>query len=215
MTYPTDSYPDIPLPVLGDVGPVAGRFERDKFLLNQKAFSMGGKYTIFDEAGLPLFYVDRPLFKFRSHIGVYADEARTRKALTLYQDSPFAVINLSFTVLDDNEQPIGALKRQGWMSLLRRTWKVFDPAGNELAHAQEDALWKAILRRLPYLRIIGVMFRTNFLLFGPDGGRLGEYIRRYTVLDKQIMDVTADTSRALDRRIVVALSIVLDNAERH
>lgn len=207
-------YPEAPLPVLGDVGAAAERFEQDKFLLNQKALSMGSKYTIFDEASRPLFYVDRPVFRIKAHIGVYEDEARTRKVLTLYQDSALAIINLSFTVLDAEDRPIAALKRQGWMSLLRRTWKVFDAAGREVAQAHEDALWKALLRRIPYLDILGSLLRTNFILVRPDGSPLGEFIRRYTLVDKYVMDVTPDAGRTLDRRIVVALAIVLDNAER-
>jgi len=213
MTDAANPYPDIPLPVLGDVGTASERFEQDKFLLNQKALSLGGKYTIFDEAERPLFYVDRPIFRFKAHIGVYEDEARTRKALTLLQDSALAIINLSFTVLDAGERPIGSLRRQGWLSILRRTWKVYDAAGQEIAQAHEDSWWKAILRRIPYLEILGDLLRTNFIITRPDGSLLGHFLRRFTLVDKYVMDVTPDSSRTLDRRIVVGLAVVLDNAE--
>lgn len=210
---PTNPYAEAPIPVLGNVGTTSRRFERDKFLLNQKVMSLGSKYTIFNEENQPLFYVDRPVFKIRSHIGVYEDEGRTRKALTLFQDSIWAVINLSFTVQDENGQAIAQLRRQGWMSLLRRTWHIYDAAGNEIAQAHEDSWTKALMRRIPYLDIVGDFLRTNFIVTRPDGQKLGEFIRRFALTDKYVMDMTADPQRTLDRRIVVALAIVLDNAE--
>ncbi len=202
-----------PLPVLGlDRAAGPERFARDKFLLNQKVLSLGNKYTIFDENQQPLFYVDRPVFKLRAHIGVYEDEARSRKLLTLFQDKIFA-INVSFTLLDENEQPIAFLRRDGWMSLLRRTWRIYDKNENLVAGAVEDSWWKAILRRLPYLNEIGGLFRTNFLVTRPDGALYGRFIRQLTLTDKYVMDLTPDAARAFDRRIAVALAIVLDNAE--
>lgn len=222
----TQSFPDAaanadameaPLPVLGlGAGTTAERFAQDKFLLNQKVLSLGSKYSVLDEREQPLFYVDRPVFKLRAHIGVYEDEAHTRKVLTLFQDKILA-INLSFTLLDENEQPLAFLRRDGWMSMLRRTWRVFDAGENLVAGAIEDSWWKAILRRLPYLNEIGGLFRTNFLITRPDGGNgalFGKFLRRYTLSDKYVMDLSEDLGRTLDRRIAVALAIVLDNAER-
>ena len=213
MSVPTNPYTQAPIPVLGNVGTISQRFERDKFLLNQKVLSLGNKYTIFNEENQPLFYVDRPVFKLKAHIGVYEDEARSRKVLTLFQDAILAV-NLSFTVLDEREQPIASLKRQGWLSLLRRTWKIYDASGREIAQAHEDSWWKALARRIPYVEVVGDLIRTNFIVTRPDGHTLGEFIRRYSFTDKYVMDMTADPSRTLDRRIVVALAVVLDNAER-
>jgi uncharacterized protein YxjI len=189
------------------------RFAYDKFLLNQKVMSLGGKYFIYNEQQQPLFYVDRPVFKIKAHIGIYEDESRARKILNVQQDSAWAIINLSFTLQDETGATIACLKRQGWLSMLRRTWKIYDRDGREIAQAAEDSWWKALMRRVPYLDIIGDFLRTNFILTAPDGRHIGEFIRRFTLADKYIMDLTADPSRTFDRRIAVALAIILDNAE--
>jgi uncharacterized protein YxjI len=186
------------------------RFARDKFLLNQKVLSLGNKYFIYDENNQPLFFVDRPVFKLQAHVGIYEDETRQRKLLTLFQDSAWTVINHSFTVQDENFQPIAHIKRQGWFSMLRRTWKVFDTKGNEIAQAHEDSWWKAIVRRVTDL---GTLLRTNFIITRPDGTEIGQFIRRFTLLDKYVMDLTSDSKRTLDRRIAVGLAILLDTAE--
>jgi uncharacterized protein YxjI len=190
----------------------ADPFAYDKFFVNQKVLSLNSKYFVFNEAGTQLFYVDRPAFKMKAHVGIYADESKRRKVLDLRQDSAWAVINLSFTLLDEQGQTLALFKRQGWMSMIRRTWSIQDAQGRELAMAQEDSLVKALMRRIPYLEIIGDFFRTNFVLTR-QGQQFGEFVRRFTIGDKYVLDLTGDPMRSFDRRIAVALAILLDTAE--
>lgn len=190
------------------------RFAYDKFLINQKVLSLGGKYYIYDEHNRPLLFIDRPVFRLKAHIGVYEDESRSRKLLTVYQDSALAIINYSFTLLDENEQPIAYFQRQGWLSMLRRTWHIYDAQRRIIAQAQEDSWTKALMRRLPFVDIIGDFIRTNFVITHVSGQPLGEFIRRFTITDRYVMDLTADRTRVLDRRIAIALAILLDNLER-
>ncbi len=191
------------------------RFDRDKFLINRKVMSMGGKYFIFDENNAPIFYVDRPVFKIKAHFGVFADESKNELLLNINQDSALAIINDSFTIQDASGATVGQLKRSGWMSIIRRTWRILDAAGVEVAHATEDSMWKALARRTPYVGVImATFFRTNFNIVRPSGAPVGAFIRRITLTDKHVLDLTADTGRQFDRRLAVALALVLDNAER-
>jgi len=192
------------------------RFDRDKFFINRKVMSMGGKYFIYDENNAQIFYVDRPTFKVKAHFGVFGDESKNELLLNINQDSALAIINDSFTVLDPNGVTLGQLKRSGWMSMIRRTWRILDASGAEIAHATEDSIWKALIRRMPYLSIIGLFLRTNFNIVRPSGEPVGAFIRRITVADKHVLDLSADAGRQFDRRLAVALALVLDNAEsRH
>lgn len=194
------------------------KFAVDKFLLNQKLFSMNSKYFVYDEYERPLFYVDRPLFKLKTKIGVYEDEPKTKQALSVEVESMWSILNYTFIVSDASGNTIGYLRRKGWLSLLRRTWQIEDASGRTLATASEDSWWKAILRRILSsvdLEIISAMIRTNFIIEVPETNqRLGEFIRRYSIQDKYVMDLTSDPQRTLDRRLMVGLAIVLDNAER-
>lgn len=191
----------------------AAKFARDKFLLNQKVLSLGSKYTMFDELSQALFHIDRPVLKLKAHIGVYEDEAKTRKVLSVDQER-FLAINAKFTVKDENGNLIGSMERAGWMSMLRRTWEVRGADGLPIVKAMEDSWWKAIMRRVPYLDIVGDLIRTNFVIVRPGTNEvIGEFIRRYSLTDKYVLDMTKDPQRTLDRRLCVALAIVLDNAE--
>jgi len=44
--------------------------------------------------------------------------------------------------------------------------------------------------------------------------RSGEFNRKLTILDRYVLDMRADTTRSLDRRIALALGVMLDTGER-
>jgi len=66
-------------------------------------------------------------------------------------------------------------------------------------------------------RFVGPLFgllRTNFKIMSPCFLNVfGQFNRRMTVLDKYVLDLTFDPGRTLDRRIAVALGIMLDTGE--
>ncbi len=66
-------------------------------------------------------------------------------------------------------------------------------------------------------RVLGTFFgflRTNFLFLGPGGEVLGEFNRKFTLLDRYVLDLTADPERTLDRRLALAAGVMLDTGER-
>jgi len=79
--------------------------------------------------------------------------------------------------------------------------------------ALQDSIVLALLRR-----ILGPFFgflRTNFVFVrGTDAEVFGELNRKFTLLDRYVLDLSADTARAFDRRVAVALGIMLDTGER-
>mgnify|MGYP006273433707 CR=1 FL=1 len=79
--------------------------------------------------------------------------------------------------------------------------------------AKEDSIVLALLRRF-----IGVFFgilRTNFIIVSGRTERvIGEFNRQFTLLDRYVLDLSPDAERYLDRRIAVALGVMLDTGER-
>jgi hypothetical protein len=43
---------------------------------------------------------------------------------------------------------------------------------------------------------------------------LGEFNRKFTLLDRYVLDLSRDRSNYLDRRIAIALGVMLDTGER-
>ena len=62
---------------------------------------------------------------------------------------------------------------------------------------------------------LGGLIRTNFNIYASDGAtKLGEFNRKITILDRYVLDMSEDERRLLDRRLAVALGVMLDTGER-
>jgi len=118
-------------------------------------------------------------------------------------------------VVDAAGEPIGRLSKNVLYDLFRKRWRVTAADGRPLCTAFEDSIILSLLRRL-----IGPLYgllRTNFLIVrgeNADGERLGEFNRKFTLFDRYVLDLKADPLRSLDRRLAVALGVMLDTGER-
>ena len=43
---------------------------------------------------------------------------------------------------------------------------------------------------------------------------IGEFNRKFTILDRYVLDLKADGARSMDRRVALALGVMLDTGER-
>jgi uncharacterized protein YxjI len=246
-------------------------FDRDKFLLRQKALAIKEKYYVTDDQGSPLMFVERPAlllqqfvmlggvavaffggtlimaflsgligpalgnglaaafslagfvgvlvltaFVFvmlipRRHITFYKDDSKTEKMLEIKQLNKIEFPYAKFTILDTAGNIIGSLRKNVLFDYIRRRWQVLSANGLQLCTAKEDSIILSLLRRtgIP----IFLFLRTNFIfLRGEDV--IGEFNRKFTLLDRYVLDLTADHQRTLDRRIALALGVMLDTGER-
>ncbi|MEW6201876.1 MAG: zinc ribbon domain-containing protein [bacterium] len=185
------------------------RFQVDKLLFNQKKFSVVPQYYVFDENGSELFFIRRLLLALRRHVYIYSDKSQEHLLLTVRQDRIIEFINRHFTVLDEEGRAIGRFRRKNLISILRRTWHILDPEGRKIGEAIEDSWGKALFRRFGPL---GEYFKTDFIVHL--GERVvGKFIRRWTMFDRYVFDLSADAERSFDRRLAVSLGVLLDSAE--
>lgn len=149
----------------------------------------------------------------RRHVTVFRKDQFGEKLLDVLQLEKVAVPYANFTVTGPAGRLLATLRVNIFTRLLRTTWRAYGPDGRPLAVAREDALWKALLRRL-----LGPLFgvlRTNYLIQDArDGTGLGRLDRQFTILDRYVLDLTPDRARRLDRRVAVALAVLLDTGER-
>jgi hypothetical protein len=244
-------------------------FDRDLFLLNQRAISIKSKYEVADQSGRPLLYVERPTYPVRTllsyvgaavvtwifissfsravhaggellgglltltafyaavpvvfivvsmslrplrHTTFYRDASRAERLLEIRQDQRVALWSRTYTVRRADGAPLARLHKRYLDNVLRKRWSVETPDAIPLCMAIEDSIILSILRR-----VIGDFFgllRTNFLIVrGPDGEVLGEFNRKFTLFDRYVLDLTADADRGIDRRIALALGVMLDSGE--
>lgn len=143
-------------------------------------------------------------------IRVYADEAEQAPLLLITQDTKIA-LRSRYTLYEADGTEVARFERDNLASVLRRSWLATTPAGEPICRVAEDNWFKALLRR--YLGPMYGLLRTNFVVELEDGSIIGKYDRQLTLLDQYTLDLRDDRSRLLDRRVALALSILLDSAE--
>jgi hypothetical protein len=152
----------------------------------------------------------------RRHVTVYRDESKAEVVLRVLQDQRLALLVRTYTVLGAGGEVLMRLRKNYWHNLIRKRWYVETPGGRVVALAIEDSIVLSLLRR-----VLGSFFgllRTNFVLLWAGGERddtlLGEFNRKFTVFDRYVLDLSADPERRFDRRVAVALGVMLDTGER-
>lgn len=257
--------PGTPAPPTPGVDPA---FDRDVFLLRQRALSIASKYEVWDEHGRPILFVERPTYPVRSvlayigaavaatlgldwtvrlapavgeagpllaavalfgvmpavflvvsmslrprrHVTIYRDESRREVVLRVVQDQRVAVVARTYTVLTAAGEPIARFRKTYVHNVLRKRWTVEAPPGVPVATALEDSAVLSLLRR-----VLGTFFgilRANFLVVRGEHEVIGEFNRKLTLLDRYVLDLRLDPGRGLDRRVALALGVMLDTGER-
>jgi uncharacterized protein YxjI len=149
----------------------------------------------------------------KRHITFYGDDSKTVPLLIVFQDQKFAFFNITYTIADPDLNMIGLCHKNHIYDLIRKKWVCYDAQGATLCIVREDSAFKSLLRRL--LGNFYGLLRTNFNLYGPDDDRLlGAFNRKFTLVDKYVLDMTRDPTRQLDRRMAVAIGVLLDTGER-
>jgi uncharacterized protein YxjI len=149
----------------------------------------------------------------KRHITFYRDEAKRERLLEILQDKKIQLIIATFTVRDARGQKLARLRKNYLYNVFRKRWEIRTMAGQVAFVAKEDSIILSLLRR-----VLGPMFgllRTNYVFLGSDGRSvLGEFKRKMTILDRYALDLKRDRQRKLDRRLALALGVMLDTGER-
>ncbi len=155
----------------------------------------------------------------KRHIEFFYDEDLTEKILEVKQNEKVAIWRQTFTVVGANKKQIGHFEKLPFFDIIRRSWRCFDADGNMDYIATEDSLIKALLRRFFNGGIVMIFLRTNFIILrldpnSNDRKKIGEFNRKFTIVDKYVLDLRKDPRRKFDRRRALALAVLLDTGER-
>jgi DNA-directed RNA polymerase subunit RPC12/RpoP len=151
----------------------------------------------------------------KRHISFFPDESKEQLVLQVLQDKKFQPIVATYTVITPEGDLLGRMNKNYLYNFFRRKWDVFDAEGRIVLIGREDSLLLSMLRRL-----IGPMMgflRANFILVvpQPDGSEVtcGEFNRNFTIFDRYVLDLRQDRPRMIDRRLAIALGVLLDTGE--
>ncbi|MFH1726569.1 MAG: hypothetical protein ABII00_18320 [Elusimicrobiota bacterium] len=159
------------------------------------------------------YYLPSRGLSMRRHISIYSDETRRERLLWIRQDTLFDYPEMRFSLMDPSGRVLCVFIRSFVNSLFRKYWQCKLSDGTDLLEAKEDSVILSLMRR--WTGYLFVFLRTDFILLAPHAGTvLGEFNRKTAILDHYVLDLTSDPDRTVDRRIAVALGILLDAGER-
>ncbi len=149
----------------------------------------------------------------KRHVSFYRDESRQEKLLEVLQDRKFMPIVATYTIRDAAGNVLARLRKNIFTNIFRKKWWCYNPDGSVRCVVKEDSVILSLLRRF-----LGPMFgilRTNFIFCdGQSEDVIGEFNRKFTILDRYVLDMRADPARQLDRRVALAIGVMLDTGER-
>ncbi len=149
----------------------------------------------------------------KRHVSFFKDDTKREWVLDVLQDSKFQFFTATYSVIDPKGQILAKFRKNYIVSIIRKSWDCLRPDGSYLCNAMEDSIILSLLRRWigPFFGLL----RTNFIICKTDTEEIiGEFNRKFTLLDKYVLDMTADPDRTVDRRIALALGVMLDTGER-
>ncbi|MDQ3848990.1 MAG: hypothetical protein M3296_00020 [Actinomycetota bacterium] len=194
--------------------------EHDRFVLrqrirpviNQYEFSLAGPD---DAPAEPVCFAEQKRFKFKEDIRFYVDDTKTQELMRIKARQRFDP-RATYDVTDPAGVKIGEIQKVFGTSLLRSTYRLHGPDGQEVALAEEKSLTVALLRRLvglvPYVGQYADWLPIPYhFVLRRDEAVLATHTRRaWKLRDTYTIDLSGDPEHTLDRRLVLALAVGMD-----
>lgn len=186
----------------------AAIFEQDTFVVRQKIFSLAPSFYVYDHLGNALAFLRKKVFTLKDEVRVFTDETQSMELLHI-KARKIIDWGTAFDVTDSiNRQKVGALKRQGWKSVLRKEWLILDAMDQEIGRIQEDSMMLALFRRF----VLAFLPQTySFELSGQPVGTAKQNWNLF--VPKMYVDFTGDPGKRFDRRLAVAAVVLLISVE--
>jgi len=189
--------------------------DHDVFLLKQRVRPVVNQYEFSLPTGEPVCFVEQKRFTFKEDIRFFADDSKAVELMRLKARQRFDP-RARYDVTEPAGGTIGEMQKLFGTSLLRSTYALFDPQGQEIGRAQEKSLAVALFRRgvdiVPYVGDVSDWLPIPYhFTFTRDGQLLGTHSRQaFKLRDTYTIDMTPDADRTLDRRLVLAIAVGMD-----
>jgi hypothetical protein len=185
------------------------RYAHPTYLVRRKVFRIfGNAFHIYDSVGQVAFYSRQKAFRLKEDLRLYTGEDMRTEILSIRARRviDFAV---TFDVFDSIAgAKVGAMRRRGFKSVVQDEWLILDPEDREIGLVQEDSVALALIRRL----LTNLVPQTWNASIG--GAPVAVYAQHFNPFILKItVDFTPDVTRRLDRRLGIAIAVLLNAIE--
>lgn len=122
-----------------------------EFTIRRKMFTIfGAQFHIYNADGNLLGFCKQKAFKLKEDMRIYTDESMSTERLVIRARS-ILDISAAYDVVDSKTQAkIGVLQRRGFKSMFRDEWTVMDENDQPLGNIKEDSVFMALFRRMVF-----------------------------------------------------------------
>jgi hypothetical protein len=158
-------------------------------------------------AGEPVCSVRQAPMKLREDLRAFTDDSKTAEVFRIHEQLLWD-FHAKYDVTDSSGQYLGELRRVFGKSLVRNGWHIYCASGNQIASARERSVFASLVGRfVPYIGALPIRFHFDYFI-GEE--RIGSLERIPGVRDHYRLDVSGDTDRQIDRRMVLALAVGME-----
>ncbi len=185
---------------------LTGRFQHNNYLVRRKVLKLfGGSFHVYDPAGQVVLFASMKAFKLKEDIRLYTAEDMQTEVLLIAARRVFD-ISAEYDVTDSQTgEKVGVLKRKGLKSMVRDEW-ILMARDQLIGTLREDSTAMALIRRfIPFANLIPQQYD------GEIGGTPVCTFKRNInpFVSKVSLDFSQDENRLLDRRLGLALAVLL------
>ncbi|MFO8052125.1 MAG: hypothetical protein R6V01_10590 [Thermoplasmatota archaeon] len=185
-----------------------GVWDENQYVIKQKVLTVGRKYFIENGSGQRIGFCKQKMFKLKEDIRIYTDDSMTNELLLIKQEQ---ILDWSgtFKVTDSvTGEPIGFVGRKALKSIIRDTWKVFDPQKNELGTVEERGSAFSVMRRfIGFLRWIPKRYD-----FSDQAGEFAEAVQKFQIIgDTWTLNIK---DARVDPRLIITAALMMDIVEQ-
>ena len=129
--------------------------------LRFKIATIGTRVSVNDATGQLVSYVRKKKFRLKEDVGVYADENQSRLLFRIKADRVLD-FGASYSVVDSNSKPLGAVRQEGVRSMWKSSYVLSDPAGTSVGLIHEENPWikvaDSLMESIPLGDSLGGLF---------------------------------------------------------
>jgi uncharacterized protein YxjI len=152
----------------------------ERYTIRRKVFVfLGASFEIFDAQNSVVGFCRQKAFKLREDLRICTDESLTTELIRIKARN---IIDWAATydVMTPDGAVLGSLRRKALASMVRDTWLVFDPSGNQIATLQEDSMGLALVRR--FLPMGSIFCPTKYHLVDGAGRTLARFRQHFNLI---------------------------------
>ncbi|VAX39772.1 hypothetical protein MNBD_PLANCTO03-1586 [hydrothermal vent metagenome] len=179
----------------------------EQYTVRRKIFSfLGASFHVYDDEGGVVAFCRQKAFRLREDIRLYTDESKTEELLTMKTRSVLD-FGATYDIALPSGEVIGSLRRKGLRSLVRDSWLIYGPDGQELATLEEESSMLAILRRVH--EVFAFLSPQKFEVVSHDGQHIATLRSHFNPFVYRLGIAIHADHEELDELIVIAAGCLI------